>query len=472
MIIKTIPYSWIVEEQRRFDCGPFTRGGIEAKKALERASLPKEPLVSLTADGLAGMYHVGMDKLRWVDAQTDGIPFLRSSDILRADLTGQPKIARSQVEGNPLFRCPEGTTLITRSGTIGRMAFCRSDMVEMAMSQDVLKVVPNTAKIPAGYLYAFLSSKFGIPMVVSGTFGSIIVHIEAENVSDLPVPRLAEAREAEIHSLVVRAGQLRVEASKQLAKAKGLALRSWGVLDDGDCAHREHPDVQVVALSEVRRSGRFDAFYYGSSARNADARLRSIEAEIPIKRLGSRSVTSEVFETTRFGRVSVSDPDYGVPFLSISDLVRVDPKPEALISRKQARTVRAHVDAGWLVLPRVGQLQGVFGTVCFVPRHLDGVAISDNNIRIVPTDERTGAYLWAALSTDICYQQIVRRACGTSIPYLDASRVEDIPVPWPEEAHRNEVAALVIDGMEKRSDASASESRAIRLAELSVEEAS
>ncbi len=75
--------------------------------------------------------------------------------------------------------------MITCSGTIGRMTYVRPDMDGIWSSQDVLKVVPNPECIPPGYLYAFLSSRYGVPLVVSGTYGAIIQHIEPEHIADL-----------------------------------------------------------------------------------------------------------------------------------------------------------------------------------------------------------------------------------------------------------------------------------------------
>jgi type I restriction enzyme S subunit len=213
MIIKTIPSTWIIEEEHRLDCGPFVKGSVEARKTIEALPCLKNRLVDVTKDGINGIYHVGQDKIVWVEDEELGLPFVRSSDILKADLSSQPLISRRQVAANHLFQCPEGTTLITRSGTIGRMAYMRSDMVDTAISQDVLKVVPDERKIRSGYLYAFLNSKYGLPIVTGGTFGSIIVHIEAENISSLPVPRLGEVEER-AHELVRQAAQLRVQASK------------------------------------------------------------------------------------------------------------------------------------------------------------------------------------------------------------------------------------------------------------------
>ena len=66
----------------------------------------------------------------------------------------------------------------------------------MACSEDVLRVVPDPDRILPGYLYAFLSSKFGKSLVVGGTYGAIIPHIEPHHIASLPVPRLGEELES------------------------------------------------------------------------------------------------------------------------------------------------------------------------------------------------------------------------------------------------------------------------------------
>lgn len=202
MKTRAVPSSWLVEEEHRLDCGPFTSGALEARKTIEKLVCVKKPLSTITKDGLRGIYHVGQEKLQWVNGPVFGVPLLRSSDILKADLFNQPYILKEQFKKNPLFKCMEGSTLITRSGTIGRMAYARSDMAEAAISQDVLKVTPDSSQILPGYLYAFLSSRFGIPQIIGGTFGSIIVHIEAENIASLPIPRFSIEIEKKADRLV------------------------------------------------------------------------------------------------------------------------------------------------------------------------------------------------------------------------------------------------------------------------------
>lgn len=465
MKTETVPSSWLYRDDRRFDAGPYTSGALEAKLRLDELSLEKNRLREVTLGGMTGLVNPGRIKRLWVTDSSYGKPFLSSTDILQADLSAIRYISNRAVEENPKLLIKKGSTLVTRAGTIGRMCYVRSDMDSMACTEDVLRVIPDEAKIPSGYLFAFLSGRFGVPLVTSGTYGAIIQHIEPEHIADLPVPRLGYEIEQRVHKLTEEAAVLRVQANRMLSSAIAATLEIWGVEDLS--SDSSHPDVQIVSASRLASFSRFDASFYSAKATSSDELLSRIGWKIPIQQLGR--VVSGVFETPRFGRVTVEDQAYGVPFLSISNLVRFDPRTEALISKRQADDVNALVKKGWLVLPRVGQIQGVFGTVCFIPEHLDGVSVSDNNIRIVPSDEETGAYLWAALSTRICYLQVIRRACGTSIPYLDAKRVADIPIPWPAEPQRQEIAAQVKGAMVNRSLAVTAEDKARGLVEHTIE---
>lgn len=471
MKAKSVPSSWLERDGRRLDCNPYMSGALEAKVLLEGLKAKKERLADLTVGHKGGIYNGPQFKRNYVDSPEHGVQFLTGGDVLSADPSRLPLLSRRDAHSPKLnyLRLEPGMTIISCSGAIGRMAYVREDMAGVWSSQDVMKVVPDVEKIPPGYLYAYLSSKFGVPLVVGGTYGAIIQHIEPEHIAGLPVPRLGAALEQKIHGLIASAAKLRADSSEILERAKVDTSKAWGIDPALQLKAKHHPDVTVISASILARTARFDSFFYGSAASSSDTVIEEISKRHPIRRIGDSDVSVTVFETTRFGRISVQDAAYGVPFLSIADMMKGDPKSDSLISRKQAGQVNAIVRAGWLILPRVGQLQGVFGTVSYVPRHLDGVAVSDNNIRIVPVGEDEGAYLWAALSTDLLYQQVIRRACGTSIPYIDSKRVADIPVPWPAKATRLKIADLVKSAMEMRSKASHDEGEAVRLVEDAIE---
>ncbi len=469
MRVKKIPYSWILDFEHRLDCGPFTSGGLEAKKAIETASCVKDRLQDLTVNGIDGIYHVGMDKLRWVQSPKYGIPFLRSSDILKADLTTQPYISKDQVEGNPLFLCPQGSTLITRSGTIGRMAYCRSDMATMAMSQDVLKVVPDSNKVRSGYLYAFLSSKYGVPIIISGTFGSIIVHIEAENIADLPVPRLGDAVEQRVHELVEEAARKRSEAASNLRTVLLEVAQQLDAPLPVQLREDEKSLGHPVAISEIEASSRLEGFFHNPVARAVDEWVSNHPAGHWL--LGD---VATIFDVPPFKHIYV-DPEYGVPFYTSGDLFRLERKVKKHLSRKRTKGLEKYIlERGWVLLARSGQLGGIIGRPQFSDSSMNQASTSDHVIRIVPKKDKVPAgYLYAYLSMEaVGYPLITRTMTGASIPALWPKYLRDVKVVRAPDEFMQDIDRRVQGAFELRVTATAEEDEARALVEHTIEEVS
>ena len=222
--------TWMDGYGYRLDTSPYLGGALETKVLLEKLPLRKDPLHILTAGFDGGIYNGPKFSRTWVESPEYGVPFVGSSAMLYADLSDLPLLSKKQAHGRQLshLELQAGMSLISCSGTIGKMVYARPDMAGIWSSQHILKVVADPAKIPSGYLYAYLGSKFGIPLIVSGTYGSIIQSLGPDNIKDLPVPRLGDALEHEIHSLVEEAAALRVAATAQIRGARKKVLEEFG----------------------------------------------------------------------------------------------------------------------------------------------------------------------------------------------------------------------------------------------------
>jgi type I restriction enzyme S subunit len=128
MKTKAVPSGWLELDGRRLDCGPYMSGALEAKALLERLNVRKDPLQEVTANGIAGIFNGPRFARLYVDDPANGVPFLGSTDILNADLTNLALLSRKQVAANPRLVVHARWTLITCSGTIGRMAYARPDI--------------------------------------------------------------------------------------------------------------------------------------------------------------------------------------------------------------------------------------------------------------------------------------------------------------------------------------------------------
>lgn len=449
---RVVRSSWLQEDGRRLDCNPYMSGALEARDALYALDCPKEKLSAVTIN----MFDSGRESRSWVDDARFGVRYMGSSAIRLADLSGLPLISKKQIARNPRLLLKEGWSLITRSGTIGRMAYVRSDMAGLACSEDVLRVVPNTARIPSGYLYAYLSSRYGVPLVVSGTYGAIIQHIEPEHIADLPVPRFDNDFERQVAGLVVSAGAKRALASAKRMESIVLFERHIGWAGFGSASVAG--EATASALSR-----RMDAFHHSAKVKTGRRSLASARAI----RLGD--CVESVFEPNRGSRLKVTDPAHGVPFLSSSTVFEVEPSAEYLISRSMTPNIEGLLLTDRDVLiPRSGQVGGVIGrAVLPLPRSV-GSAGSEHLVRVRCCSASDAAYLWAVLASEPGYWAVLGTAFGSSIPSLDAALIANLQVPWLGIADREAIGGLVREAIGAQDEGIALESMAVAMVEQRI----
>ncbi|MCE8052523.1 restriction endonuclease subunit S [Halomonas daqingensis] len=457
---KAVPSTWLESHGRRLDCGPYLSGAMEARELLRKLSVPKEPLISITE----GIYHAGRESRLWVNSEEHGISFMGSTDILASDFTSLPLISNKQVRSNPKFTIRSGWTLITRSGTIGRMAYARDDMDGVACSEHVMRVVPNTSKIRPGYIFAYLSSRFGLPIVLSGTYGSIIQSIEPHHISDLPVPRLGNI-ENESHLLVQKAANLRTEASRHLADAIELMQRESGLQKlPAAAASGISFGTRTVSSSVLfsRMDGSFHSLFHEEvlrSLRTADVGAKAVV-----------DIAESIFEPKRFKRVQVEDEAFGIPMFGTTALMWADPQPSFFLPKSMPGVNELVVDKRTVLIPRSGQVSGIIGTAVLPFGKLVGGAVSEHAIRVHCREDIDAGYLLVALRSEYGIRQLKSRAYGSSIPSLDVRQVGETLVPDLPEDVFEQIGALGLRSAELRGRAIDLENEARSLVERTIEE--
>ncbi|AFW95697.1 MULTISPECIES: type I restriction-modification system subunit S [Nostocales] len=457
--------SWMESNGRRLDCNPYLSGAFEAKVILEKLSAKKQPLHEVTKGGLNGIFHAGRERRQYVDDPAYGVPFLGSTDILAADLSSLSLLSKKQVAANPNFAIQEGWTLITRSGTIGRMVYVRSDMAGMACTEHAMRVVPDVDKILPGYLYAYLSSKFGVPLIISGTYGSIIQSIEPHHIADLPVPRLGADIEETVDELIK-------EASIKRAKALNILYESDKILENKiqlprlpDLHEISKPLVAGVSSSSLRM--RFDGAFHSPLALEAEKAIT--KAKCDILTLAHSSVNQNLFKPNIFKRQWVESENYGPAFVSGNDIYRMSPSPERFVSKKSKDIETYLLKKGWIVFQAAGQLNGIFGWPILVNSHLDGMFCADDVFRLVPHNEADAGYIYAYLRSNYGQRLLKRQAYGYSIPRVVSEHVEQVIIPWPDEKTRQSIGQPVFNAWEDLAKAIQIEAQAVKIVESSID---
>ncbi len=106
----------------------------------------------------------------------------------------------------------EKMTIVTCSGTIGKVTIVPKHWEGWAANQHIIRVVPAHDQL-AGYLYAWLSSDYAYPLITRFTYGAVIDEIDDRQVSQISIPLLQDANvQKEINNKVLKANQKRAEA--------------------------------------------------------------------------------------------------------------------------------------------------------------------------------------------------------------------------------------------------------------------
>ena len=454
--------SWMREQGARLDAPPFLSGAIEARKLLERLPVKKEPLASLTRGHNGGIYNGPMFRRNYVTDPEHGVPFLTSNGILLADLSTLPLLSKKDAYSSRLsyLRLREGMTLISCSGSIGRMAYTRPEMDGIWSSQDVLKVVPNPDRILPGYLYAFLSSKFGVPLVVGGTYGAIIQHIEPHHIADLPVPRLEEKLEASVHELVQEAAKLRSDVAQIL---RNTASTFDHLITDVEVNQRS---PLISPVSSLLCAKRLDAAFHDPVVQ----RIKTVLKNGKHTTIGE--FCSRVFLPGIFKRIHIDDPTHGAPYYTGASLFWLEPQPKGILSPRTTLFEQVRLTKGTILVQAFGQEGGLTGRSVWVGDNLDGACTTHMLVRLNTEDLLLSAYLYGFLQSDAAYRQIARLPYGGSIPHLDEEGISTVVVPLFSKGTAQELGQTVLNALENRDRALLLEREARQIIESAIKEAS
>ena len=102
----------------------------------------------------------------------------------------------------------EGWILITRSGSTGITAVVPKAWDGYAISEHVIRIVPDPLLLAPEYIYAFLRTRSAQEAISRGVFGSVIDEIDPEFIGNLEVHVPTNADVLERIVKVIRSGEV------------------------------------------------------------------------------------------------------------------------------------------------------------------------------------------------------------------------------------------------------------------------
>lgn len=161
---------------------------------------PYQPLVRRTVreitrrphrrlgDCVEEVIYIGKVFRSFVDDEERGVPLLSGKDLVMIRPRCEKHLSLSNASHIRRCQVKEGWVLVTRSGTVGRVAVCHRNYEGFVASEDILRIVPKERGVSPYYLYAFLSSPYGRIQMLSQLYGSVIVHLSHAQLATIVVP--------------------------------------------------------------------------------------------------------------------------------------------------------------------------------------------------------------------------------------------------------------------------------------------
>lgn len=448
----TIRLSKVFAAGVRLEASAFNIEAHNAVTALENSGLQLIPLYG-EAGLCQGGYYPSRFKRIYVSPER-GIPLLSSSDIINLRPEADRFLSRKYTRHLDTFLVQKWDVLISRSGTIGNIGLATESFLGKAVSEHVIRLRasdPDTA----GYVAAFLRSRYGRPQLTQATYGSVIVHIEPEHLKRVLIPDLPAIRRIAIGRLMCKAGELRDEANQLLDRADEL-LHDRLNLPYLDSIAPSDSNSSIAKIKASQLMGRLEGSFHDAVALAAEQQLRLLPVEITT--VGDPKVTKEVRAITKF-RKRVYVEHGGIPLLSSKQIFQIDPVDVKRLA-KGAHTKdlpEIQLEENMIAVTR----SGTIGRVQIIPAYMAVWTASEHATRFLASPDMNPGYLYAWLASDYGYCLMTRHSYGSVILEVDKEMFSSIPIPLPEPAIRDEIGNLVLLANALRDEAWRNEQDAI-----------
>jgi type I restriction enzyme S subunit len=353
------------------------------------------------------------------------------------------------------WQISRGTIVLSRSGRVGEAYWVDKKLAD-ALVGDSFRIVPKN-KEDAHFLYAHLASSFARDYISGVTYGSVVDHASVEQVRSLPVPAISNRHRARISDLVKQAVLTRDTAYDLLDAAEAALLRANGLgelrghkpaifdpLGQPECFAVDARKVQ--AAKDDGSEYRLDAHFYNPTVQLAIANIRKCRSELKTV----AEVAQRVLMGPRFKRNYV-EATHGVPFLSGKNIVQIRPTDLNYLSNLQMADMQELlVEREWTLIT----CSGTIGRTCFVWKNYEDYAASQHILRVIPDKaEIDPGYLYAFLSSEYGYEQILRYQHGSVIDEVTDKQIEHVLVPRPSRKEQTAIGDKVREAYEKRAEA-------------------
>lgn len=387
--------------------------------------------------------------------QNHGVPFYTVSDIQEQEPIPTMFLSKSYERNLSNYLVCRGWVLVSRSGSVGNVVLVGKNLNGKAVANHAIRIIAKREEL-SSLIYVTFSGALGKSLLKNLQYGSVIDQIKSFQIESISIPVPTKAVLDSLHSRVSNASQDRDEAFQLLQDAKSLVL-THNQLAALDQTQLETLDQNgIVEAAAVRYSEivpptglcefRLEENFYNLAARAA---IQNIQVS-PSKKKTLSELSHRVIMGPRFKRNYV-EASHGTPFLSGRSIIQVRPTDLKYLSNSQTEDLdEMLVKRGWILIT----CSGTIGRTCFTWDNYENYAASQHILRVVPNEEEVDpGYLYAFLSSEYGYEQIIRFRHGSVIDEITDEQLKKVIVPLPSPTCQKQIGDKVREAYEKRAEA-------------------
>lgn len=398
---------------------------------------------------IASVVFPGIFKRYLVEDIKNGIKFLTTSDIMMLEPDTDKILSVHLTSNLPIYRVQEHTLLVSRSGTIGNTIYVDDRLKDFAITEDALRVKPFDEKI-IGLLYFYFTSEYGNGTITGKKSGAVIDHIYEEDLLKLPIPRLDEQLCNQLFETYLKVKSNREKADKIIKESRTLVLQYNNLPPLSDIKPETidtdgEVEIRMTGLDEFTQDYRLDAHFYNPMVKLI---VENITKHCP-KNDKLFNVADCSFRGSRSTRNYV-DKDNGIAFLSGKNIIQIRPDFKYISKSETANLDEMFLSEGQILISRSGTL----GRTVLIYKNYEGCAASEHLIRVKPdTKIVDSGYLYAFLSSDYGYHQLLRYKHGAVIDEITEDQISQSVIPLPSNKQKKEIGELVRKAYKLRAEA-------------------
>jgi type I restriction enzyme S subunit len=459
----TVKHKWLSESDLRLDASFHLSDGPLTKLKLKNSPYSVTSLNKVTTDIFKG----NIFKRTYVDNPETGYHFMTASDMMKSNIESGKYVSKKYTEtANLLLK--KGWILVSRSGTLGNTVYTNEDFEGVLGTDDLIRIIPSNKVILSGYMYAYLTSKYGYGLLTQSGYGGVVQHIEPHHIEDLPIPILPQPKQLEIHNLIIEASKLRVEANRLLKEAD----EKFHTLNE-----LSYPEEWLTMSENAIQLGnsvkKSDLFTTTIKARNHSLRANKIinywSEKVGIKLEEYLGIPFRMGARASFKRINSSNFN-GHDLISQGDIHKQNPK-----IFKQVRAKRITDDdkaqRSSIIMPSAGTLgeNEIFTRPLLIRNNFEEKLLSEVIGKFKCSSEIDAAYLFTALSSKAGFRILRAMVYGTNLLYPNWELIKDVTIPVKSNEIKDQIGQIVLKAFDKRGLADQKENQAIDLVEKEIE---